>query len=459
GMPSKIKAFMDRLLPTNLPFMSVTDDETSTHPPRYDLSHQRYLLISTCGFYSTKHNYEALLLQFDILYGPKLTKLICSEGELFRVPQLKARTSQYLDHVKIAGKEYADQGHFSADTQEKLSELLYPPDVFIGMADASWEITPHERELIQSQTKEQLEPQKEETASSCDSFIKQMSLVYNPKTYEEKTSKIIEMHFTDKNKTYQLIIDHVGCTLKKDEFLPYNTRIETPFSVWQQISTGKLSGEQALFDHQYRVLGEFKTLVKMDQYFGSKKAPPSSTLSDNKKSSLLFLLLPWIALWSMLPINAQWAGIAALIVCSLTQLLGTKFKLTNYDYLGLSIVSLFSLVCFTMGGSTILVVLTYLLFGLFWLSALVLKIPLTAHYSYYRHGGISALENPLFIRTNRIVSVIWGLFYVIAAIAAYFLMGTVVARFTGLILAGGPLILGIFTPLFVKLYPKYYAQK
>ena len=34
GMPSGIKAFMDRMLPMNLPFMSEREDGGSAHPPR-----------------------------------------------------------------------------------------------------------------------------------------------------------------------------------------------------------------------------------------------------------------------------------------------------------------------------------------------------------------------------------------------------------------------------------------
>lgn len=41
GMPSKTKAFLDRLLPINLPAIDIHDDGTNGHPSRYDLSHQR----------------------------------------------------------------------------------------------------------------------------------------------------------------------------------------------------------------------------------------------------------------------------------------------------------------------------------------------------------------------------------------------------------------------------------
>ncbi|MHC6179106.1 flavodoxin family protein [Clostridium sp. JNZ X4-2] len=67
GMPSKIKAFLHRMLPTNLPYMNINKDGTSAHPSRYELSNQRYILISTCGFYSTKNNYDALFNEITLM--------------------------------------------------------------------------------------------------------------------------------------------------------------------------------------------------------------------------------------------------------------------------------------------------------------------------------------------------------------------------------------------------------
>src|SRR5690606_8237534 len=85
GMPSKMKAFLDRTLPTNLPYMRVNKKGTCGHPSRYDLSQQRYVLISTCGFCNVENNYDPLFRQFEIMFGDKLTKIICLEGELFSV--------------------------------------------------------------------------------------------------------------------------------------------------------------------------------------------------------------------------------------------------------------------------------------------------------------------------------------------------------------------------------------
>jgi putative NADPH-quinone reductase len=81
GVPSKTKALIDRLLPTNLPDIIVNADGSAGHLQRYNLQNQRYILISSCGFFTVQNNYEALVKQFEIMFGNRLAKIVCLEGE------------------------------------------------------------------------------------------------------------------------------------------------------------------------------------------------------------------------------------------------------------------------------------------------------------------------------------------------------------------------------------------
>jgi multimeric flavodoxin WrbA len=237
GMPSKIKAFLGRTLPTSLPYMTINEDGTSGHPPRYDLSHQRYILISTCGFYTVKNNYDALFRQFEIMFGEKLTKIICPEGELFSIAQLEGRISEYLYYAKKAGEEFAE-----------------------------------------------------------------------------------------------------------------NDRIS-------------------------------------------------------------ILMVSGLSVLALLDVNAT------LIICS-----------------------------------------SYFLFGLMWLVSSFFKIPLSAYYSSHDYNGDEAFENPLFIKTNRILTTAWGLMYLIIATYSYFLMQSALSKYTGLINALAPSLMGLFTLWFSKWYPAKVAR-
>ena len=100
GVPGPLKNLMDRQLPMTMPFMTA-DSESGGHPARYDMSGKRHVVISTCGFYTAKGNYDGVTAMFDHICGKgKYTPIICGQGELFRVPELHERTDAYLDSVR-----------------------------------------------------------------------------------------------------------------------------------------------------------------------------------------------------------------------------------------------------------------------------------------------------------------------------------------------------------------------
>ena len=106
----------------------------------------------------------------------------------------------------------------------------------------------------------------------------------------------------------------------------------------------------------------------------------------------------------------------------------------------------------------IVIPVSYLCFGLMWLISAFTKTPLTAHYSYNSYGGEELLENPLFMKVNRILTVCWGCLYLVMTIAMYFLMGTALLPFTGILSSAPPAIMGIFTAWFPGWYMARWAK-
>ena len=129
SVPGGVKNLIDRQLPMVLPFMVERKDAAGngSHPTRYDMSGKRTVVISTCGFYTAEGNYDGVRSLFDHMCGKdNYTAVFCGQGELFRVPELSRRTSEYLENVKRAGKEYIASGSITEETEEKLEQLLYP---------------------------------------------------------------------------------------------------------------------------------------------------------------------------------------------------------------------------------------------------------------------------------------------------------------------------------------------
>jgi len=446
GMPSKTKLFLDRLLPTSLPFMIEREGGGSTHPYRHDQTHQKHLLISTCGLYSTQNNYDALLKQFEILYDGHYDKIICTEGELFKVPQLSKRTNQYLSYVKQAGIDYASSGQISLESKAHLEELLYPAEEFMQMADASWKIA---------------ESNENPTAKkSALSFMKQMGATFNKEAVSPSDHFVIEMKYTDLQETYQFVIEEGKCTLLTQDFKPNSVLIETPYEIWIQISEGKLNGAQAMMDKLYKVTGSFETMLKMNTLFGGSDESNQAVVTQvkEKKSVMLMLLVPWISLWILLPMQAKIAGLIGISICALLPLLSVKIKQTIYEKMGYVLVSLLGLGALMGLDTILLVLLSYFLFGVLWLSSAFTKIPLTAYYSSASMNGDEAYKNPLFIKTNRILTIMWGILYILSSVLSYFLMNSFLADYTGLINYAIPSGMGLFTVWFAKWYPAKVAR-
>jgi len=453
SVPGPLKNLIDRQLPMVLPFMTEDGGETGSgsHPARYDMSGKRTVVISTCGFYTARGNYDGVCSLFDHLCGTgNYTTLFCGQGELFRVPELKQRTGEYLGYVRQAGKEYM-AGGISAETRANLDQLLFPRAVFERMADASWGVDK------ESGTRE----------SDTLVFTRQMATLYQKK-YWPGHDLVLEMAYTDVNERYQIILGKEGSRVLTGGFLPAATTIETPVTVWRSIAAGEVSGSEALMRHQYRVEGDFDLLLNWDKYFagaGDADAPAEKAAAPaggihvpGKDTSLTILLIPWIVYWAGASIHPLWGSLASLAACVLVPLVFYSNKKTIYDVLSVGLVTCFSTAALLDAPIRLVVPLAYLAFGVMWTVTCFGKIPLTAHYSMNEYGGESALSNPIFLKTNRILTLAWGVLYLITPVWTYFILGTGIGGWIGALNSILPLFMGAFTAWFQKWYPAKVAR-
>lgn len=461
GMPSGIKAFMDRMLPMNLPFMSEREDGGSAHPPRYpQMTQVKHVLISTCGFHSKQNNYEGLEKQFEICFGNinqgrNFEKILCPEGELFRVPELRKRTNEYLEYVCQAGREYVLYGSITDKTQEQLNELLFPADMFMKMADASWEISDTSQAASAGVASAQNFPS--DIQISALGFTKQMAALYNNKSWKKKDI-VLEMHYTDLNQTYQIWLLEHGSKVVEDsnQFLPYTARVETPLTVWKDIGAGKLDSMKALIEKKYKILGDPCLYESMGEYFGGTNdtGKQKKEKTKEKQSSLWILLLPWLMVWIAIPIHSYWGSFAAMLGSAVTVLSYFLVRLTPYDIISIFVCGMISALGLIGVPILWLIPAAYLLFGLLWLVSAFLSIPLSAWYSCNQYGGLkNAKDNLLFISTNRILTICWGILYLCTPIWTFFLMQTDFSKLISLVNSVFPALLGIFTWWFQKWYP------
>ena len=459
GLPGQLKTLIDRQLPMSLPFMC-TETESGGHPSRYDMSGKRTVVISTCGFYTAQGNYDCVTSLYDRLCGKGgYTAIFCGQGELFRVKELSERTDEYLSWVKKAGQEFASDG-ITGETRGKLDRNLFPRDVFEAMADASWGVG---------------ESGEKEDPSLV--FTRQMAALYRKESWQEH-DVVLDMNYTDIGKVYRITLGQRGSRVEvepEDGFADsFATRINTPFDVWRSIASGEIAGDEALMKHLYSVEGDFDLMMHWDDFFGaasSAGANNSDVLesvnsgdegngksASEPKTNMLLLLIPWIVFWVVASIDGFWGSLISVTVCVLLPVLMHRTKATLYDQisgLGVGACS----VALLAGASPILVVpVSYLLFGLMWTVSCFLKVPLTAHYSKNSYNGEAALRNPIFMRTNRILTAAWGVLYLVTPIWTYFIMQTDAASYVGAINSVLPALMGMFTAWFQKWYPRHIAH-
>lgn len=448
SVPGGLKNLIDRQLPMVLPFMTEDGGESGSgsHPPRYDMSGKRTVVISTCGFHTARGNYDGVCSLFDHICGKgNYTTLFCGQGELFRVPDVKQRTEEYLGYVRQAGKEYAS-GMISPETRRELDRPLFPRKVFEAWADASWGV------------------EKETGVRESDTliFTRQMAALYKPESWPGR-DLALEMIYSDVNERYEILMEKTGSRVLTGDFLPATTTIETPVAVWRSIAAGEISGSEALMRHQYRVTGDFDMMLNWDRYFAgvgdhAAEQEETSFREPGKGTNMSILLIPWIVFWAGASIHSFWGSLAGLLSCVLVPLIFYRNKKTFYDVLSGGLVTCFSVAVLLNAPVRFAIALSYLAFGILWTVSCFTKIPLTAHYSLNDYGGESALSNPIFVKTNRILTLAWGVLYLITPIWTYFILGTGIGGWIGAVNSVLPLIMGAFTVWFQKWYPAKVAK-
>ena len=451
GLPGPLKNLIDRQLPMALPFMSA-EAESGGHPSRYDMSGKRTVVISTCGFYTAKGNYGGVTDLFDRLCGKGgYTELFCGQGELFRVKELAERTDEYLFWVRKAGEEF--RGDIREETRGKLDQNLFPRDVFEAMADASWGV---------GKSGEKEDPSLVLT--------RQMAALYRRQAWPGR-DVVLDMNYTDIGKTYRIVLGEHGSRVEEKPAEGFatdcTTQINTPLSVWRSIASGEIAGDEALMRHLYSVEGDFDLMMHWDEYFGAADAAGAGSAGNSPargkneagpKTNMMLLLIPWIVFWIAASIDGFWGSLASVAVCALLPVLMHRAKATLYDQISALGVGACSVALLAGAPPLLVIPASYLLFGLIWTLSCFTKVPLTAHYSKSSYNGDAALRNPIFMRTNRILTAAWGILYLVTPIWTYFIMQTDAASLVGAINSILPALMGAFTAWFQKWYPRHIAR-
>ena len=468
-----MKDFMDRLLPLADPHI-VQRGAHYTHPPRYTdgPSVRRVVLISNCGF-PERHHFSGLVETFRRYTDDPDTELaatiLCAGGELLAQPALAESLRWYTDAARRAGWEFVTYGHILPETQAVLDTPLAEPEVYARMANGWWDsqIGPHPtpggvaargrseepRRPLRSEPRSEAEWREENLSPpivlpvgepgagprTCREAILGMPTVFNPAAAGDLQADIQFVVTGEEPGHYVLRIREGRCTAHEGTVPRPTMTVHTPSEVWLKIARNELSGQAAYVKGMYRVEGDFGLLLRLGDLFSGPegpKAPPAPAPAPPEEETvqrgpirlpgmawLTVAFVPWMVHWATVDIP----GIGPWVSLGVPFLLGaliwgyrrrfarpTWMETGTPLYFALAgLATLLGSRFFTAYGD----VLGYLTLAGIWLGTLAAERPFTAEYSKWSYP--SALWNlPVFLRTNAIITTVWGWVYLLMAVLA-----------------------------------------
>jgi hypothetical protein len=274
---------------------------------------------------------------------------------------------------------------------------------------------------------------------TCREAILGMSTVFNPAAAGDLQADIQFVVTGEEPGHYVLRIREGRCTAHEGTVPRPTMTVHTPAEVWLKISRNELSGQAAYVKGMYRVEGDFGLLLRLGDLFSGPegpKAPPAPAPAPPEEETvqrgpirlpgmawLTVAFVPWMVHWATVDIP----GIGPWISLGVPFLLGaliwgyrrlfarpTWMETGTPLYFALAgLATLLGSRFFTAYGD----VLGYLTLAGIWLGTLAAERPFTAEYSKWSYP--SALWNlPVFLRTNAIITTVWGWVYLLMAVLA-----------------------------------------
>jgi multimeric flavodoxin WrbA len=261
-----MKAFIERTLPFLEPYL-VDHGGTTSHPARY--KHPKVVFLSVAGFPEISAFAELSSWANFVFgqHGTLVAEIYRSMAESMRTPFLIEKTDQVLNATEQAGREIVQNSKVSPETLTRVTQTLVDdPKPYHQMANLFWKTCIAEGVSPKEFEEKGMIPR----PNSVETFMLVMPMGFNPAvagdtraTIQFKFSGEAEgsCHFKIENGRIET---GLGPAEKPD------LTIESPFSVWMDIITGKADGQQMFMEQKYKVFGDLSLLLRMNQLFGRK---------------------------------------------------------------------------------------------------------------------------------------------------------------------------------------------
>ena len=135
GMPSPLKAVLDRTIPLVRMDMVQEQDGTVRHEAIADFSRMHTVVICGCGFPDWDGNFDSLKVMCRLCFG--CPDVVCvPETPLLNVPEAAIVADPLLAAFEKAGEEYAATLTLSAQTVARLETPMIPKEEYIRQVNS-----------------------------------------------------------------------------------------------------------------------------------------------------------------------------------------------------------------------------------------------------------------------------------------------------------------------------------
>lgn len=136
GMPSHLKAVLDRTIPLVKMKMLQEDDGRVRHEALVDFSKKHTVVLCGCGFPDWEGNFDSLRMQCRQCFG-NLQMVCVPETPMLNVPQAAPVADPLLERFEKAGEEYARCLALSPETVKRLECPMIPKEDYIRLVNGA----------------------------------------------------------------------------------------------------------------------------------------------------------------------------------------------------------------------------------------------------------------------------------------------------------------------------------
>ncbi|MGA2109223.1 MAG: NAD(P)H-dependent oxidoreductase [Syntrophorhabdales bacterium] len=259
GVTATMKAFWERTIPYLLPFFEIRDGRMF-HPTRG--KSPAVVVLSVAGMPDEGH-FGPLSAHMKYTYASRGRKLVAEiyrpAAEMLPSPFLKEKANDVLEATAEAGRELVQSMEISPETMKRITQPLVDPQFFATMANVMWKTC-----IAEGVTPKEFDAKKMiPRPDSIDSFLLLFPFGINAKAVGDRKT-VVQFTFSGEVEgACYFTIEKGTVNAQKGTWDGADLTIETPFSVWMDIMTGKADGRQMLMEQKYRVSGDLPLMMQL----------------------------------------------------------------------------------------------------------------------------------------------------------------------------------------------------